>query len=40
MLDFFLSEQEASWGQQFKIACILGPTIDQDNNEFKSVSGF
>lgn len=39
MLDYFLSEQEATWGQQFKIACILGPTIDQDNNELQTVSG-
>ena len=31
MLDYFLSEQEVSWSQQFKLACQLGPTIDQDN---------
>ena len=31
MLDFFLSEKELTWGQQFKVACILGPQIDQDN---------
>lgn len=31
MLDFFLSEKEMTWGQQFKVACILGPQIDQDN---------
>ena len=31
MLDFFLSEKEISWGKQFKIACMLGPSIDQDD---------
>jgi len=28
MLDFFMSENNVSWGQQFKIACILGPSIN------------
>lgn len=39
MMDYFLSTREASWGQQFKIACILGPTIDQDDSEVTTVSG-
>lgn len=37
MLDFFLSEHEVTWGQQFKIACSLGPQIDQDNYIVKDV---
>lgn len=28
MLEFFMSEHEISWGQQFKLACQLGPSID------------
>lgn len=31
MLDFFMSEQDVTWGQQFKNACMLGPTIDEEN---------
>lgn len=38
MLDYFLSEQEVSWAQQFKIACILGPSIDEDNLIVEDVS--
>lgn len=30
-LDFYMSEQECSWGNQFKVACMLGPSIDQDD---------
>jgi hypothetical protein len=38
MLDYFLNEQEVSWATQFKIACILGPAIDQDNLIVEDVS--
>jgi len=31
MLEYFMNERDVSWGQQFKIACILGPSIDQDD---------
>jgi solute carrier family 8 (sodium/calcium exchanger) len=38
MLDFFLSEKEITWAQQFKLACQLGPTIDQDDLIVEDVS--
>ena len=38
MLDFFCSNIEPTWGQQFKIACMLGPQIDQDNLCVEEVS--
>lgn len=31
MLEYILQQREATWLQQFKIACMLGPTIDEDN---------
>ena len=31
MIDFFTSENDPSWGDQFKIACILGPSINEDD---------
>lgn len=31
MLEFFLSEKELTWAQQFKVACMLGPSIDSDS---------
>lgn len=40
MLEFFMSEHEVSWSQQFKIACMLGPQIDQDNLIVEDVGGF
>ena len=39
MLDFFLSEKDVTYGQQFKIACMLGPSIDQDDLIAEDVSG-
>ena len=39
MLDFFMSEKDLTWAQQFKFACILGPSIDQDNLIVQDVSG-
>lgn len=38
MLDYFMQEQDLTWGQQFKQACTLGPSIDQDN-AITNVSG-
>lgn len=31
MIEYFIHNKEIKYGQQFKIACMLGPTIDQDN---------
>lgn len=31
MLEYLLQQKEATWAQQFKIAVMLGPTIDEDN---------
>lgn len=31
LLEYYISEQECSWGNQFKVACMLGPSIDQDD---------
>lgn len=31
MIDFFTAENDPSWGDQFKIACILGPSINEDD---------
>ena len=38
MLDFFLSSKELTWGEQFKQACVLSPTIDQDDLIVEDVS--
>lgn len=32
MLEYFLSNKEIGWCQQFKVACMLGPQIDDDNH--------
>lgn len=37
-LDFYMSEQECSWGNQFKVACMLGPSIDQNDLIVEDVS--
>ena len=39
MLDFFLAEKEITWADQFKNACQLGPTIDQDDLIVEDVGG-
>ena len=31
MLDYFIDAQEPSWAEQFKLACILGPSINEEN---------
>lgn len=31
MLEYFVDGKTISWGQQFKVACMLGPSIDEDN---------
>lgn len=31
MLEYILQQKQATWGQQFKNAIMLGPTIDEDN---------
>ena len=31
MIDYFVANKEISWGQQFKVACMLGPSVDSDN---------
>ncbi len=38
MLEFYIQEQEISWATQFKVACMLGPSIDQDDLIVKNVS--
>jgi len=30
MLEFFMGEQKPTWGRLFKKACLLGPTIEDD----------
>lgn len=32
MLEYILQQKEATWAQQFKLAVMLGPTIDEENN--------
>lgn len=32
MLEFLLQRKEPTWCQQFKIAVMLGPTVDDENN--------
>lgn len=32
MLEYILQQREATWFQQFKIAVMLGPTIDEENS--------
>ena len=32
LLEYYLSQQEVTWSQQFKNAVMLGPQIDEDNN--------
>lgn len=32
MLEYILQQKQATWGQQFKNAIMLGPTIDEDNS--------
>ena len=31
MMEYFMATREANWGQQFKNAVLLGPSIDEDN---------
>ena len=31
MIDFFTAENDPSWGEQFKIAVILGPSINEED---------
>lgn len=31
MVDYFVANKEITWGQQFKVACMLGPSVDSDN---------
>jgi solute carrier family 8 (sodium/calcium exchanger) len=31
MIEYFISNKEIRYSQHFKIACMLGPTIDEDN---------
>lgn len=38
MLEYFLEVREPSWGQQFKNAVMLGPSIDQDNLVVENVT--
>ena len=30
MIDFFISHKEIGWCEQFKAACMLGPSVDED----------
>ena len=38
LLEFYLSQQEATWAGQFKNAVLLGPQIDEDNLILEEVS--
>lgn len=38
MLEYILQQREATWAQQFKIACMLGPTIDEEN-QMEDITG-
>ena len=40
LLEYYLSQKDVTWGQQFKNAIMLGPQIDQDNFILEDVSGF
>jgi len=31
MIDYFVANKDVSWGTQFKVACMLGPSVDSDN---------
>ena len=31
MLEFFLANKSLTWGQQFKVALMLGPSVDEEN---------
>jgi len=40
MLEFFINAQEPSWADQFKIACMLGPSINEENLIVEEVGCF
>ena len=31
MIDFFVANKELTWGKQFKVALMLGPSLNEDN---------
>lgn len=31
-INYLMEQKEISWAQQFKLAVMLGPSIDEDNN--------
>jgi solute carrier family 8 (sodium/calcium exchanger) len=40
LLEFYLSQKDPTWGQQFKNAVMLGPQIDEDNLVLEDVEAF
>jgi solute carrier family 8 (sodium/calcium exchanger) len=40
LLEFYLSQKDPTWGQQFKNAVMLGPQIDEDNLVLEDVEPF
>lgn len=38
LIEYYLLAKEPSWSQQFKNACMLGPTFDADNLILEEVS--
>lgn len=40
LIEFYLAMQEPTWMQQFKNAVLLGPVIDEEDNELQEVDGW
>ena len=40
LIEFYLSMQDPSWGQQFKNAIMLGPIYDDDEGDIQEVDGY
>lgn len=40
MIEFYLAMQEPTWAQLFKNAVLLGPVIDEEENEITEVDGW
>lgn len=40
MLTYLLEQKNATWGQQFKQAVMLGPTLDPEADDIDDITGF
>ena len=38
LIEYYLSQSDPTWGQQFKMAVMLGPSIDEDNITLEDVT--